>query len=412
MTDLTLLLSLVFVEGRFDVESELGLPDGSRVSVYAGGVPGPGRGFSAQVLSGNYQFGLDFENVPFSVSKPWLAWMGIEPPPGSISATVRGAGTWQDPIIDVKSQVRGFVYKDWPPLQIDLDVEHDGKRLDLRDLSLGDEQGPIARLSGEVSATPLELADFQVLRASLGRAPIRREFNFAERRLDQLPKPIALAYPLVAGATVTLAQTPQGPKADLTMHATWPDGEAGIGACTIVRRPDLSLTASAVGNTAKGKLAISSIASRWPQARSTPTRRSRAGSTGSVPFAPPRMDLDLHASTDTAEELPVLCEYVAGPFKLDIEAKDLFADPPDVRFVAESAALQLVPNASQGQRFGNMRDSRAIGRPFSIRARGRSKADASDTRSPSTRAMARAPTFRVPCRRPPSRARSGRHRSY
>ncbi len=139
MTDLTVLLSLVFVEGRFDVESEIGLPDGSRVSVYAGGVPGPGRGFSAQVLSGNYQFGLDFENVPFSVSKPWLSWWGIEPPPGPIGATVRGAGTWQDPITDVKSQVRGFVYQDWPPLEIDLSVEHDGKRLDLRELSVGDE---------------------------------------------------------------------------------------------------------------------------------------------------------------------------------------------------------------------------------------------------------------------------------
>ena len=55
---------------------------------------------------------------------------------------MRGAGTWQDPIIDVKSQVRGFVYKDWPPLQIDLSVAHDGKELELRELAVGDPRGP------------------------------------------------------------------------------------------------------------------------------------------------------------------------------------------------------------------------------------------------------------------------------
>ncbi|MFT3921528.1 MAG: translocation/assembly module TamB domain-containing protein [Myxococcales bacterium] len=370
MTNLNLLLSMVFVEDRFDIDSELGLPDGSRISIYAGGAPGPGHGFSQQVLSGNYQFGMDFENVPFSVSKPWLEWIGLEPPPGTISATVRGAGTFKDPIIDVKSQVRGFVYRDWPPVQIDLDVEHDGKQLNLRELALADDRGPVAKLTAKLSATPLELADMNAVRASLGTRPFELTLSVSERRLDELPGALALDVPLLAGGSASLAQGPQGPHGELKVHATWPNGEAGIGACSIVRRPDLSLSANAHDKGTTGTLSISLDREKMANGTLLADTPLTGWLTGSVPFTPPRMDLTLHATTDTAEELPVLCEYVAGPLKVDLEGKDLFADPPDLSFVAESAALQLVPNASQGQHFGNLRDARAIGRPFSVRIKG------------------------------------------
>ncbi len=374
MTDLTVLLSLVFYEGRFDIESEVGLPDGSRVSVYAGGVPGPGRGFGEQVLSGNYQFGLDFENVPFSVSKPWLAWMGLEPPPGFISATVRGAGTWQDPILAVKSQVRGFQFRDWPELHIDLDVEHDGNHLELRELAVGDERGPIAHLKGELFATPLEIANYPLLRASLGTRPFGLELTVHERRLDELPKPLALPSPLLARATAKVAQSAQGPRAELSFHASWPYAEAGIGACSIVRRPDIALSASATDDKTTGKLTVSLDHEQMATGSLLADTPLTDWLTGAAPFSLPRMDLSLRASTLTSEELPVLCEYVAGPLKLELEAKDLFGEPPDVRFVGESAALQLVPHAAQGQRFGSLRDARAIGRPFSFRTHGRLEA--------------------------------------
>jgi hypothetical protein len=158
--------------------------------------------------------------------------------------------------------------------------------------------------------------------------------------------------------------------ADLILQASWPQGEAGIGACSIVRRPDITLSASAVRNATQGKLAVALDNQKMASGSILADTPVTDWITGTIPFSLPRMDVSIRAVTDTAEELPVLCEYVAGPLKLDLEAKDLFGEPPDIRFVAESAAVQLVPHASQGQRFGKLRDARAIGRPFSFRLRG------------------------------------------
>ena len=55
--------------------------------------PATGADWLTQLSAGNYSFGIDTEHVPFEVARPWLAWLGMEPPPGTLTATVRGAGT-------------------------------------------------------------------------------------------------------------------------------------------------------------------------------------------------------------------------------------------------------------------------------------------------------------------------------
>lgn len=370
MTDLTVLLTLVFLEGRFDIESELQLNDGSSLGIYAGGTPGPGRDFSTQVLSGNYQFGLDFQNVPFQVSEPWLAWVGLHPPKGTISATLRGAGTLDDPIVDIKTEIRGIELYDLPPLDLDVDVVHDGQRLDIRELSVADAQGSIATLTAELAVTPAELTDPRTLRKSLASREFTASLRMQPRRIDSLPKPFAVDVPVIVGGTASILQSPEGPKAALTVDATWPDAEAGLGACTLVRRPALKFEASATGQETVGKLSVhldrETIATGAMQA----TIPLSDWLTGKAEFALPNMDLELHANTGTAEELPLLCEYVAGPLKVDLSAKDFFGYPPNVTFVVESPALQLVPNGTQTSRLGNLRDARATGRPFALRFQG------------------------------------------
>jgi autotransporter translocation and assembly factor TamB len=369
MTGLGLSLSLVFVEDRFDVDSELRLPDGSRVSVYAGGTPGPGQGFAAQVLSGNYQFGLDFERLPFAVSKPWLAWIGVTPPPGTISATVRGAGTLRDPILDIKSQVQGIELFELPPLQVDFSMVHDGKVLTLRELAVADAQGPIAKLSGSLEATVLELADPAALRPSLATRPYHLAFSWAERRLDQLPGRFRLDVPLRAKGELQLDQDEQGSHGALELHAAWPEEEQGIGACSITRQPKLDLTAQLSGAQTTGELSITLDQEHVATGALRADTPLGGWLGGAVPLAAPRIDLSLDAHTDTSEELPLLCEHMAGPLKLQLQAKDLLGRPASVSLSAESAAMQLVPDASQTQRLGAQREIRAIGRPFAARLR-------------------------------------------
>ncbi len=366
MTDLTVLLTLVFLEGRFDVESEVVLANGSRIGVYAGGVPGNGHGFAEQVMGGNYQFGLDFEKVPFSVSQPWLSWIGLRAPKGTISATVRGAGSVADPIVDIKTQVRDIEVFDLPPLDFDVSVAHDGQRLDLRELMLADSVGPIATLTGNLSALPSELTDLDALRASLATREFQAELRLEERRLDELPEAFRANLSVVAGGTLALAQSEAGPEAHLDVTARWPDGETGLGACAMVRRPALQVRAASIAHEAQGQVEVNLDREVVAKATFRAAIPLTDWLTGTAKLALPNMDLELHANTGTAEEIPLLCEYIAGPFRLDLSAKDLFGTPPQVSFTAASAALQLVPHSTQSNRLGNLRDARAMGRPFAM----------------------------------------------
>ncbi|HEY6881681.1 MAG TPA: hypothetical protein VI299_26825, partial [Polyangiales bacterium] len=148
MTGLAVTMSMKSVEGRFDIDTQLTLPDKSRIGVYAGGEPGSGATWLTQLSRGNYQFGLDFERVPFEVARPWLAWMGTEPPPGTISASVRGAGTLDAPELDIKTEVHGLQMAPWPKVDLALALTHDGTRATLHSFEASDEHGALAVLSG------------------------------------------------------------------------------------------------------------------------------------------------------------------------------------------------------------------------------------------------------------------------
>jgi hypothetical protein len=92
--------------------------------------------------------------------------------------------------------------------------------------------------------------------------------------------------------------------------------------------------------------------------------------TGAQALFLPRTSFTMNAATETAEEVPGLCELVAGPLRIDVSALDAFADPPELHFELQSRGLQLVASESQRQRLGSLREARAAGRPFAVHATG------------------------------------------
>lgn len=368
MRDLALSLSLSSIEQRFDLEAELVLPNRSRLALYAGGEPGAGPTWLEQLAGGNYQFGLDFEKLPFDVARPWLGWLGITPPPGTISATVRGAGSLRAPYFDVKSEVEGLELAPWPTLGLALDLEHDGVQATLRKLSVADEHGEIAQLSGFLAARVDELLDPLALRASLGSRPLELALSWDDRRLDELPEPLRIDLPMPATGTLRIAQTDRGPSFALRTSLGWSEESEGLEACGARRHPALELALDAHDLRANGKLTASLDGQQLAMMDLEADVPVVALLTGAQPLALPRTSLTLNAATDTSEEIPGLCAYVAGPLRLDISALDAFANPPELRFELSSSSLQLIVRDSS--RLAGGRDLRSAGRPFALRGSG------------------------------------------
>ncbi|MET0342073.1 MAG: translocation/assembly module TamB domain-containing protein [Polyangiales bacterium] len=370
MEGLALDASLTSVDDRFDVDAALALADGSRVTVYAGGEPGSGASWSAQLAAGTYQFGLDFVKLPFEVARPWLAWIGIEPPPGTITAELRGAGTLHAPSLTLSSRVQGLTLPDVPPLDIELSLAHDGTRTELQTLRVADPHGELGHAEGALEARLDELLDVEALRAQLASRALSLTVGWKNRRLDQLPGSLAMPLAMASWGDLTVRnEVGSGPTAELSTRLAWPDGGAGIDACGTERHPELTLLVSARDGraTAKltGKLDDEQLAMGDVEADTPLT----GWLSGAVPLAPPRTSFTLNAATEVAEEVPGLCELLAGPLKLEVSALDAFADPPELRIALSSDAMQLVTHPSQRQRLGNLRDVRTVGRPFAVHAR-------------------------------------------
>lgn len=370
MTDLTVLLSLKSVERRFDVDAELELPDGSHIALYAGGEPGTQGSWVEQVSAGNYSFGLDCTNVPFEVARPWLGWIGIEPPRGTLSASVRGAGSLSSPSLEIDSQVKGLMLEGWPALDIALDVAHDGKRARLRKLSLADPLGPVAELEGFVDARTDELLDPMGLRSSLATRPFELALSWQNRRLDELPGFLHHNLAMPSWGTLRIAQTNKGPALSVITRLGWPEGSEGLEACGARRHPELQLTLDAHDSRTNGKLTVSLDKEQLAMADLEAETPIASWLTGAQPLFLPRTSFTMNAATDAAEEVPGLCELVAGPLRVDVSALDAFADPPELHFELQSSALQLVASTSQRQRLGSLRDTRTAGRAFAVRASG------------------------------------------
>ena len=370
MTNLRVSSTLKSFDGRFDIDAQLTLPDESRLALYAGGEPGTGDTWLTQLSGGNYQFGLDFEHVPFEVARPWLGWLGMSPPPGTISATVRGAGSLSSPELSIQSQVEGLMLEGLPTLAIELDLEHDGQRATLRNLTVSDPHGAIGQLSGFANATVPELSDPLSLRASLGTRPFELSLSWANRRLDQLPGPLFVDLSLPTWGSLRVAQGDLGPSIDLVTRLGWPADTEGLDACGEARHPELEVTLSAHDQRSTGKLTARLDAEQLAMADLEADTPVTAWITGERPLFLPRTSFTLDASTEAAEEVPGLCELIAGPLRVGVSALDAFSDPPELSFTIKSDGLQLVASQSQRARLGNMRDAHTTGRAFALDAEG------------------------------------------
>jgi hypothetical protein len=365
MQNLELTLGLIFAEGRFDLNTALRLPDGSTLALYTGGEPGQGDTWLDQIAAGNYQFGLDFKNVPFAVSKPWLGWLGIEPPPGTLSAMVRGAGSLHDPTLEIESEVRGLVLDGYDKLDIDMLLSHDGQKLALSKLHVADSRGPLVDISGSLSGSLSELVDIAALRASLGTREFDVKLSTPRRRLDELPAALRVDVPMPAILSAHLAQSAQGPTLALDALVGFPTAGSGIAACDgTFRRPELGIKAASSGDEARGTVEIKLDGDRLGGAKLLAEFPLKAWLTGERELSPPRTQLSADLATLASEELPVLCNYVAGPVSVKMSAEDAFSRPPNLRFTLSSSALQLAPHESQRQRLGALRNTRTMGKPF------------------------------------------------
>ncbi len=368
MTGLSVKLALKSVEGRFDIDTQLFLADKSRFGLYAGGEPGAGATWGEEVLHGNYQFGLDFDRIPFEVARPWLAWMGMEPPGGTVSASVRGAGTLAAPELDIKSEVKGLEWAPWPKLDLALDLAHDGKKVTLQRFEVADERGKIAGLNGFLEANVQELLEPETLRASLATRAFELALAWKERRLDQLPAPMRIELPMPSTGSVRLAQTDKGPAIDIDAQLGWPVESEGVTACGTSRHPEASLSLSAVDGRTTAKLIARLDDEQLAMADITADTPVAGWLAGTEPLFLPRTSFTLNADTPNSEEIPLLCEYATGPLRVDVSALDAFADPPELNVALHSDALQLVAAQSQVQRLGALREARVLGKPFKLDA--------------------------------------------
>ncbi|HEX6240445.1 MAG TPA: hypothetical protein VFZ61_06110, partial [Polyangiales bacterium] len=365
MQGLTLGLTLVFVEGRFDLDTDLTLPDKSRIYLTTAGEPGEGATWLDQIAHGTYEYGLEFDKVPFAVSKPWLVWLGLEPPPGTISARLRGEGTLDNPKLTLQTRIDDIDLAGYQKLDFDLSAEHDGARLHVTQLAVADEHGPLAGATGSIDATLSELIAFDALRSSLATRPFELRVSTPRRRLDELPAPLRVDVPIPAIANLKLAQSAQGPTLDLDALLGFPTKESGIAACDgTLRRPELALRLTTAGDQGVGTLGLKLDGHDVGSAQLRADVPLAAWLTGAQPLAAPRTSIVLKASTLASEELPLLCDYVAGPVSIEANADDLFSQPPRLNLRLRSTAMQLLAHHSQRQRLGSLRNARIMGAPF------------------------------------------------
>jgi hypothetical protein len=369
MEDLDVLLSLVFVERRFDIESEIELPDGSRLAIYAGGEPGRGPTWGDQIAAGNYQFGLDFQQLPFEVARPWLAWLGIEPPQGRISAMIRGAGVLAAPSLELTSRIEGLAFGDWPASDVELSLTHDAATLELQKLRVFDAHGELVTVSGTVEAELSELFDVNALRASLDKRPFGLSLHVPARRLDELPAPLRVEQPMYASLELTVSQAAGGPSIEGSGRLGWPKDKPGLAACGLERHPEVSFMVRAQGNAAKldASAMVDDELFAWFDSSASPDVNAWITGREAPHIVPTKVNARMTALA--TEELPFVCDYVAGPISAELQAEDIFAAPPVLRFALRSPGLSLVPHEDK-QRLGNLRNARTVGRPFKISASG------------------------------------------
>jgi hypothetical protein len=369
MTGLSLDLKLIFAEGRFELDTDLLLPDKSRIAVFMAGEPGAGESWLAQIERGNYQFRLQFEHVPFAVSKPWLAWIGVAPPPGNISAELRGAGTFTDPHIELTTRVDDLVLGDFPELDIELALDHDGTQLSLRKLRVSDAHGELVTALGSIAATLPELFAIDALRTSLGARQFELSMETPRRRLDELPGPLQMAWPIPAVLKARLAQAASGPTLEVDALLGFPTAESGVAGCDgTLRRPELAFHWQTLNDKGSGSMALSLDGEQLGSAELEADVPLAAWLTGEQPITAPKTTFQLRAETLASEDVPILCEYVAGPLRVVASARDAFSVPPNLHVELRSSALQLAPHELQRQRLGNLRDVRTLGKPFAFEA--------------------------------------------
>src|SRR5262249_36937913 len=156
-------------------------------------------------------FGVDFHDVPFEVTRPWLEWLGLTPPGGRVSATLRGSGPLDNPTLDLTSTVQGLAIRDYTPPDLDVHLSYARTPPTVSKLTISDKLGDVALITGFVDAKLEELRDPQALRVSLDKRPFELFVRAPPRVLGTLPKPLTQEWPMTESADLHVLQTQSGP---------------------------------------------------------------------------------------------------------------------------------------------------------------------------------------------------------
>lgn len=370
LEDLTVGYLMKFQPDRFDLDAELLLQDRSKLHLFAHGTPGKGATWLDELAAGTYRYGADFQRVPLSVARPWLGWIGITPPSGSVSAKLRGQGTLDDPRLNMRTELHALTWDEWPPLGVVLMVDAEDQ-ISVPQLIIGDDRGSVVEVQAHLAASIRQLLQgSDDLLNQLQTRDWELMVSVPERRLDQLPGPLRQNYPLALTASADLQQRAGQPTGALHADLSWAESERTLAACGLFRQPHLTLA----GRVREGKAELSVEAvldnepfgQGWVRAPLPLQRWLSDGLQSRIPDTEAQLTLNIQETAD----FPWLCERTAGPLRFEARGKDVLSSDPRWNLVLASPAMQLVPHALQKTRLAGTVQRRAAGRPFAFEARG------------------------------------------
>lgn len=239
---------------------------------------------------------------------------------GRLSGDLRVEGTLDAPELHGSVQLNPIDLPEIPPLQALFEIDHSGVDLRARG-SIGDARGPLATLQA-AAAIPIRsvMRDPQLLREAVERGPWDMHVQTLERRLDQMPSPIAetVPYPLAITADLDLRRDAAGLTGGGTWHATWA-GSLADTQCAVDVIPRGRGTIKIEPNKVTAELYALLGPRRLAGVEADIAVALDPLLRGEQPLAPERFQARARIDVPNIERVPYLCDYGRGSLEGDFE---------------------------------------------------------------------------------------------
>lgn len=239
---------------------------------------------------------------------------------GKLSGEMHVEGTLDAPELHGSVQLNPIDLPDMPPLQAVFAVDHSGVDLRARG-SVGDARGPLGLLQANTEIPIREvLRDPEILRTAVEQGPWDMHLQTLERRLDQMPSPIAeaLPYPLAITAGLDLRRNASGLSGSGTWTGTWAGSLTGTEcAVDVIPRGRGTITIEPTAVRAElfallGPRRLASVEADISVALDGLLR-------GEPIPSPERFQARARIDVPNIERVPYLCDYGRGSLNGDFE---------------------------------------------------------------------------------------------